>query len=81
MTFARLTYSMMNFEITLLNYDPVFFGTATLLNATAITWGIWAVGAMLGTSLAAFVAPYTAVLVSFAASWIQIAVVCTLYER
>ena len=81
MSLARLTYAMMNFEITLLNYDPTFFGTATLLKATAVTWGMWAVGAMVGTSLAAFVPPFTAVMASFAVSFIQIAVVGCLHER
>ena len=81
MSIAKITYSMMMLEVTLLSFDPGYFGSERLATASAIVWASGACGAVVGNSFAAFLMPHVAVWLTFVFSFIQIGVVCSFTDK
>jgi len=78
---AKMVYSMMRLELTLMECDPVFFGTATIATASSIMMGSGMAGAVAGNAFAVFMTPYVAVMCTFVLSWVLVIAVASIHER
>ena len=81
MSIAKMVYSMMRLELTLMECDVTFFGTSTIAIASAIMMGSGMTGAVVGNAFAVFLTPYVAVLCTFVLSWGLVVAVWNITER
>ena len=78
---AKILYSMANFALTLMAFDPHYNGTANLGAFATCSSTAAFCGGIVGTALASFTAPYTAVFCTFVSSCILVGVICSITER
>ena len=78
---GKLSYSIQGAEASILPYDLSYFGSANFELGAGIVMSSAMAGAVLGTSLAAFLAPNAAVFATCIISVAQIVVVCLMDER
>ena len=81
MGIGKLCYSMQGAEETILLWDVEYFGVAGLLLGSALSNTTGQLGAVISTSLAVFIDPYTAVLVTLVVVLAQIALIWMMTER
>ena len=74
---VKLVYSMMMLQLTLLIYDPGYFGWDKLAAGSAIAVASGCCGSAIGNAFAAFLKPQVAVIITFVFSILQIGVACS----
>ena len=78
---AKMCYSIQSVENAILLYDYDYFGKLQFELGSSITIASGMVGSMLGTSLAAFLHPYTAVVTTLVIVCVELVVICFMKER
>ena len=78
---SKFLYAAMVLEKTLMSYDPVYIGTAYLVESSAVAVASAQFGGAIGVALAVFLTPYNAVVIAFFLSCMQIAVTCCIRDR
>ena len=78
---AKLSYSIQGVEISILYSDYNYFGMSKLGFGASVTITSAMIGATLGTSTAAFLNPYNAVIVSSVIACTGLIVICFMKER
>jgi MFS family permease len=81
MGLAKLGYSIQGAEASVIPFDASYLGYDGLTLGAGIVSSSGMIGAILGTSLAAFLVPHIAVIVTLAISVTQILVICFMSER
>ena len=81
MGIIKLTFSMMILEITLICFDPFYFGYKRLNTASSIIFASGACGAVVGNSFAAFLKPQLAIWLNFMFSVIQIGIAFSFSDK
>ena len=81
MGIGKLSYSIQGAEASILPFDLAYFGSTYFALGAGIVSSTGMLGAILGTSLAAFCAPNVAVLVTLMISITQVIVICAMTDR
>ena len=75
---AKLCYSIQAVEASLMIFDYDYFGKSRLELGSSVTIASGMIGSVVGTSLAAFLDPYTAVATTLVIVCVELVVICVL---
>ena len=78
---AQMCYSVQAVEAAILIFDYDYFGKSRLDLGSSVTIASGMVGSVVGTSLAAFLDPYTAVIITLVIVGVELVVICFMRER
>ena len=78
---AKLCYSVQAVEVAVLHFDYDYYGISGFELGSGVSAASGMFGAMVGTSLAAFLDPNVAVLVTLVIACIELFVICLMKER
>jgi len=78
---AKLCYSIQAVEASLLIFDYDYFGKSRLELGSSVTIASGMIGSVVGTSLAAFLDPYTAVATTLVIVCVELVGICFMRER
>ena len=78
---AKFCYALQAVEVAILHYDYGYFGTSGLQLGSSITSSVGMLGSVFGTSLAAFLPPKIAVLITLVLACVELMVIFVMKER
>lgn len=78
---AKLCYSIQGVEVAQLYYDYDYYGKSRFELGIGVTTFFGSIGCVVGTTLAAFLDPYRAVLTTLLIACMELAVICFMKER
>ena len=78
---SKLCYSVQAIEMGMLFFDYDYFGKSGLEFGSVVTAATGAFGGAVGTSLGAFLHPYSAVMATLGIACVELVVICSMKER
>ena len=78
---SKFCYSIQGVEVAILHFDYDYYGKLKFELGSCVTAALSVTGAVVGTSLSAFLDPYIALIVLFLISGCEIVVICFMRER
>ena len=78
---AKFCYSVQIMEVTMIYFDSDYFGKSGLEFGSVVTAAIGDFGGAAGTSLGAFLHPYSAVMATLGLACVELVVICFMRER
>ena len=78
---SKFCYSLQAVEVAILHYDYDYYGRSKFEFGSYVSSAVSLTGAVVGTSLSAFLDPYTALIVLLVVACCEIVVICFMRER